>query len=201
MASLNDYIDQLKDLDQNNIGSWPTWVYALFIIVLIAAVVAGSYYYVVTPSRQTLAEAQQHEQDLKERFRNKHERVAHLEQYKKQLKDLKNELKGMLAELPSKSEVPALLRDVSDLRAANGLTEELFKPLDNDKHKFYVTLPNRLVVRGGFHDLARFVSDVAQMSRIVTIGDVDIHPVDNKPGELKMSIRLQTYRYINNASS
>lgn len=201
MALLNDYVDQLRDLDRNNIGSWPAWVYALFIAALIVVVLAGSWYYVVKPGRQALVEAQQHEHGLRQEFRRKHERVVHLEQYEKQLKALKKELKGMLAELPSKSEVPELLRNVSNIRAVNGLTEVLFKPLDNEKHKFYVTLPNRLVVRGGFHDLARFVSDVAQLSRIVTIDEVNIQPAGDEPGVLKMTARLKTYRYIDNVNS
>lgn len=201
MRNLNDYIDQLKDLKRDNIGSWPTWVYGLFVVGLSVAILIGSYYYVVLPSRRSLANAQHHEQHLKQEFKQKHERVAHLAQYQKQLTHLKKSLKGLVSELPSKTEVPDLLRKVSKTRASNGLSEDLFKPLANKKHKFYVTLPNHLVVRGGYNNLARFVSDVAQLSRIVTVDSVDIHPVKNNPAHLTMSATLKTYRYIGNGHS
>ncbi|NNC26883.1 type 4a pilus biogenesis protein PilO [Salinisphaera sp. USBA-960] len=166
-----------------------------------ALIVIGSYYYVLKPRQQALAQAQQQKQALEKVFRHKHKRVAHIDQYERQLTKLKKELKSLLAQLPSKTEVPNLLRDVSDKRASNGLSEALFKPKKSHKHKFYVTLPNKLVVRGAYHDLARFVSDVAQLSRIVTIDSVDIRPVEHDPDNLKMRVTLKTYRYIGDGRS
>lgn len=200
MVDINEYLDQLKNLDRNNIGSWPLWIYGLFLAAAIILVFAASYYFVIKSNQQTLKQAEQHTQELKREFRNKHERVAYLPQYREQFKTLQKELRGLVAELPSKTEVPELLRDVSNTRAANGLVETLFKPESQNKHEFYVALPNHLVVKGGYHDLARFVSRVAELSRIVTIDHVNIHPVDDNPGQLKMKATLKTYQHLDNAT-
>ena len=47
---------------------------------------------------------------------------------------------------------------------------------------------------GGYHDLGEFVSDVAQMPRIVTLNDIAIEA--QKDGSLKFDATAVTYRYL-----
>jgi type IV pilus assembly protein PilO len=114
---------------------------------------------------------------------------------------MKTQFNELLQQLPSKSEVPSLLNDISQARAANGLKEELFKPMAEENRDFYVELPNALVVTGDYNELAHFSSDVAALSRIVTLQNVTIKPIDKKKnstensGLLRMSVTATTYRY------
>lgn len=205
MKPLREYIDELRGLDQNNIGSWPTWAYGLAIgvVSLVIIIIAGWYF--VLPKRAALAEAKRDEITLRQTFEDKQAQVANLGAYRAQLTRMQDEFGALLQQLPSRTEVPSLLRDISQARSANGLTEELFKPAPEVMRDFYAELPNDLIVTGDFHAFGRFVSDVAALPRIVTIDDVHIEPVNNKTaaagdgGPLRMSLTATTYRYLDDS--
>ncbi|MEK7207020.1 MAG: type 4a pilus biogenesis protein PilO, partial [Pseudomonadota bacterium] len=59
--------------------------------------------------------------------------------------------------------------------------------------------PISIVVRGSYHELAQFVSDVAALPRIVTFGDISISSDGKSSGsgsKLSMSATAKTYRYL-----
>lgn len=201
MRSLGDYIEELRGLDQNNIGSWPTWAYG-FAILLISAVIVGigTWYYVL-PKQETLERVERQEPELKQTFESKQRRVANLDAYRNQLEAMQLQFGELLQQLPSRTEVPRLLNDISQTRIASGLDEELFKPRAENPQDFYAILPNDLIVTGNYHELGRFVSGVAALSRIVTIENVEIAPTkdDDDADELRMSMTVNTYRYLENA--
>ncbi|RJS94302.1 type 4a pilus biogenesis protein PilO [Salinisphaera sp. Q1T1-3] len=208
MRPLREYIDELRSLDQNNIGSWPTWAYGLSIAIVSLVIMLIAGWYFVLPKRDELESAVQKEQTLREQFRARQAEVANLEAYRAQLAQMQAAFGNLLAQLPSQTEVPSLLRDISQARSANGLDEQLFKPEPEVSRDFYAELPNDLVVTGDFHQFGRFVSDVAALPRIVTIDDVKIEPVGTRPGNttqpdsnpLRMSLTATTYRYLDGRS-
>ena len=208
MIDLRAYIDELRSLDQNNIGSWPTWAYGLAIGAVSLVIMVIAAWYFVLPKADTLAQARQKETELKQTFEIKQKLVANLDAYRSQLNTMQHQFGHLLAQLPSRTEVPSLLRDISQTRSENGLGEELFKPEAPAVEDFYAVLPNDLIVTGDFHQFARFVSDVAALPRIVTISDVQITPVaaTGKPttaadGTLRMSVTANTYRYLDDTTA
>jgi type IV pilus assembly protein PilO len=70
----------------------------------------------------------------------------------------------------------------------------LFKPGAEGSKDFYAELPIAVRVTGSYHDLGEFVSDVAQMPRIVTLNDIAIEA--QKEGNLKFDATAVTYRYL-----
>lgn len=210
MRPLQEYIDELRSLDQHNIGSWPNWAYGFAIAVVSLLILLIASWYFVLPKHRELKEAKHTEQKLKQSFKQKQARVANLGAYRDQLAAINAEFGSLLAQLPSKSQVPSLLNDISQTRAENGLDEDLFKPAPEIDKGFYAVLPNHLTVTGTYHDFGTFVSDVAALSRIVTISDVHIEPVNNGrtgsgkaggKGPLRMSLTASTYRYLGNKGS
>ena len=210
MRPIREYIDELRSLDQNNIGSWPTWAYGLAISAVSLVIMLIAAWYFVLPKRDALADARHQESQLKESFRIKEAMVSNLGAYRDQLAAMQTEFGHLLAQLPSKTEVPSLLRDISQTRSANGLDEELFKPEPEVAKDFYAVLPNDLIVTGDFHHFGTFVSDVAALPRIVTISNVHIEPVNKGhdktsgsgegKGPLRMSLTASTYRYLGETS-
>lgn len=196
MSSLSDAFEELGELDMNNIGSWPVWAHVGAIILIATVILGTGTWYFVLPEKDTLHDLQQQEQKLQQTFINRHGKVASYADYKQQLATIRKRFGKQLDKLPKQSEVPDLLNDVSQKRLASGLKEQLFKPLDPVQKDFYVILPNAMTVTGKFHQLAEFVSRVAAMSRIVTINNVSIAPVDGAaPGMLRMNMTINTYRY------
>ena len=190
-------IEQLQSLDTNDIGRWPLLFRVILIAVIFVAVsIGGSYYFVYRTKALLLEKAEVKEVELKQTFVAKQKRAANLAAYKTQLKEMEVSFGAMLRQLPSRTEVPSLLVDISQTGLAAGLEERLFQPSSEIKRDFYAELPIKIRLRGNYHDLAQFVSGIAALPRIVTLHDVLIQPEKNTDGnDLVLDVTAKTYRY------
>ena len=194
-------LDELQSLDMQNPGAWPHWARVSAAILLAVVILAAGLSFLLAPPLDTLHSAQAQEQSLRSAFERKQQKVAALDAYKEQLEEMRRSFGAMLRQLPSKTEVASLLNDISQTRVASSLDEELFKPEPEVPKEFYAEIPNSIIVIGTYHEMGTFVSGIAALPRIVTIDNVDIHPVNNSghggnPGELRMQAQATTYRYL-----
>lgn len=194
-------VEELQSLDMENPGSWPTYIRTSAIILASIAIVVGGFWFLVQPKLDELKGEQAQESTLFEEFETKQRKVAALDAYKEQLKEMERSFGAMLRQLPSKAEVANLLNDISQTRVAASLEEELFKPQADIPKDFYAELPNQIIVTGSYHQMGVFISGVAALPRIVTIDDVDIQFVKtgNSKGSsdlLRMQAIAKTYRYL-----
>jgi type IV pilus assembly protein PilO len=186
----------LGDLDVNNLGSWPAPVKAIACFLLLVAVLALGYNFHLKDLQADLDQQRSEELSLKEQFSSKAFQSANLEAYKEQMKEMEVSFGALLRQLPSDTEVPGLLEDITRTGLGSGLEFEEIKLLPEAAQQFYIELPIQITVVGAYHDLATFVSGVASLPRIVTLHDFDIKPVDAaSPNKLRMSILAKTYRY------
>ncbi|HAB92736.1 MAG: type 4a pilus biogenesis protein PilO [Thiopseudomonas sp.] len=185
-----------SELDLNNIGSWPAAVRALACLIVLVAVLALGYFLHLTDLQDTLDRSKQEENDLKVQFTSKVKQAANLEEYKEQMKLMEASFEALLRQLPSDTEVPGLLEDITSAGLNSGLEFEEIKLLPEVIQQFYIELPIQVKVFGSYHDLATFVSAVAGMPRIVTLHDFSIKPVvEGNSSRLAMNILVKTYRY------
>jgi len=192
------FFDELRSLDMSDVGRWPLAMRVFFVSLIFIIVAAGAtYYFVVKTQKPILEAAQQQESELRAIFESRQRKAANFDAYKVQLAEIEESFGAMLRQLPGKTEVPNLLVDVSQIGLAAGLSEELFKP-DGEIHKgFYAELPIKIRLIGSYHELARFVSDVAALPRIVTLHDIDISDSEELTGsDLSMELTAKTYRYL-----
>ena len=144
-----------------------------------------------------LERARLEERTLMTEFETKQRRAANFDTYNDQLAEIERSFGAMLRLLPGRTEVPSLLEDISQTGQMGGLEELLFQPADELQREFYAELPIRMRLSGSYHELGRFVSDVAALPRIVTLHDVAIEPVDNAAvDELILDVTARTYRYL-----
>lgn len=195
-------MDQLNDVE--NVGSWPMAVKVIIWILAFVGALAGGYFAHVTNLQGELARTQAQETALKTDYEKKFFEAAHLEAYRKQQKEMEESFEAILRQLPSDTEIPGLIEDITLVGLKNGLSFSSIDLQPERTHEFYVEKPIRIVVSGNYHDLGAFVSDVADLSRIVTLHDFTITPVDRRAsrnqdddsgGLLRMSITARTYRY------
>lgn len=189
-------LDELRSLDTSDVGGWSNFIYGLFTALVFIAIVAAGLYTQVKPIRQQIESAQSQEERLRADFEKKQRKVANLDAYRDQLREMRESFAGLLRQLPSKTEVASLLNDISQTRVASGLEEELFQPQADQPREFYAEMPNRIEVVGEFHDIAGFVSRVSALPRIVTIHQAKIEPHKKQSGKLHMSAIAKTYRYL-----
>lgn len=186
----------INDLDTNNIGSWPPLIKALAGVLLMILVLALGYSFSTRDLESQLDQKREEESTLKEQFANKAHVAANLELYTQQMKEMENSFGVLLRQLPSDTEVPGLLEDITRTGLGSGLEFEEIKLLPEVTQPFYIELPIQITVTGAYHDLATFVSGVAGLPRIVTLHDFDIAPASPEGGpKLRMSILAKTYRY------
>ncbi|GAB4393146.1 MAG: type 4a pilus biogenesis protein PilO [Gammaproteobacteria bacterium] len=192
-----------QDLSLESIGTWPVAAKAMLVVFVFGLVLGFGYWVDLRKQLQRLDQAHAREIELKQEFENKQYKASNLQAYKQQLMDMKRSFGDMLRQLPSETEVPGLLEDVSKAGTASGLEFVLFAPQPEIQHDFYAELPIRIAVLGSYEQFANFVSRVGQLERIVTLHDFKIERVQpdsaiqNKrvPAELMMEITAATYRY------
>lgn len=186
----------LNELDLNNVGSWPGSVKFIAGLLLLIVVLGLGYNFHLKDMQGILEQRQQEEQTLKEQFSTKAFQAANLEAYKEQMKEMEVSFGALLRQLPSDTEVPGLLEDITRTGLGSGLEFEEIKLLPEVVQQFYIELPIEIKVTGAYHDLATFVSGVASLPRIVTLHDFELTPVKSEGGSaLSMHILAKTYRY------
>ena len=186
----------INDLDTNNMGSWPPAIKALAGILLMILVLSLGYSFSISDLQNHLELKREDESTLKAQFADKARMAANLELYTQQMKEMENSFGVLLRQLPSDTEVPGLLEDITRTGLGSGLEFEEIKLLAENTQPFYIELPIQITVTGAYHALATFVSGVAGLPRIVTLHDFDLAPANPEGGsKLRMSILAKTYRY------
>ena len=185
----------LSELDANNLGSWPAPVKVIAATLLLIAVLALGYNFHLRDLQGQLDRQRSEEVTLKQQFETKAFQAANLEKYREQMAEMEQSFGALLRQLPSDTEVPGLLEDITRTGLGSGLEFEEIKLMPEVTQQFYIELPIQIRVVGGYHDLASFVSGVASLPRIVTLHDFEIKPVDKAESKLGMNIVAKTYRY------
>lgn len=193
IKSLNDV--DLADLDLENIGSWPAALKVILLTLLFVALLVAGFYLHIEELNKGLATVKQEEQTLRVDFEQKAFEAANLEAYKAQLAEMEERFGALVAQLPSETEVPGLLEDITDKGELNGLNIERIDLLDEQEQNFYVELPIAIEAIGSYHDIGAFISGMAGLPRIVTLHDFEIIIDGNGSNMLEMSVNAKTYRY------
>jgi type IV pilus assembly protein PilO len=196
--TLQEAYKQLQTLDVQNPGGWPGWVRIAAAILLAVVILLLAGWFFIKPAHEELVQKEEEEISLRGEFERKQKKVAALDAYKDQLKEMERSFGAMLRQLPSKTEVANLLNDISQTRVASSLEEELFQPQPEIPKDFYAEIPNKIVVTGGYHEMGTFVGGVAGLPRIVTIDEVELKPAGGgaPKGQLRMTALAKTYRYL-----
>ena len=193
LKALNDF--DIADLDMENIGSWPLVLKGIVFILLYVVILVAGFYLHVDDLNIQLRGVEQEERTLRQDFEKKAFEAANLEAYKAQLVEMEQRFGALVAQLPSETEVPGLLEDITDKGELNGLSIQRIDLLDEQAQTFYIELPIAIEAVGSYHDLGAFVSGMAGLPRIVTLHDFEIAIDNDAAPMLEMSILAKTYRY------
>ena len=193
IRSLNNV--DLVDLDLEDIGNWPAALQVMLLTLLFATLLVTGFYLHIAALQKGLATAKQEEQILRVDFQQQAFEAANLEAYRAQLAEMEERFGVLMALLPSDTEVPGLLEDITDKGELNGLHIERIDLLDEREHDFYIELPIVIEAVGSYHDIGAFISDMAGLPRIVTLHDFQIIVDGNGSERLQMRVYAKTYRY------
>lgn len=198
--AFQDVVRDLRELDfselsLDNIGSWPLAVKAMAWVLAFIVLTVFGYVYSISDLRDQLGQVEAKEISLKTEFEDKAFKAANLDPLRKQMVEMEESFGALVSQLPSDTEVPGLLEDVTNKGVESGLEIKSIKLQPEQPKEFYVELPINVEVTGSYHDFGTFVSGIAGLPRIVTLHDFKIASDPKTPGVLTMSISAKTYRY------
>ncbi len=193
LRSLQEF--DINDLDLENVGSWPIAIKVIVWVIAFVAVLGVGYAYHIKNLQQSLEKAAAEETKLREEYERKAFQAANLEAYRRQMEEMEESFGALVSQLPSDTEVPGLLEDITNKGLLNGLAFESIDLQDEVAREFYIELPIKIVARGSYHDLGAFVSGMASLPRIVTLHDFVIKQESTESTMLEMNITAKTYRY------
>jgi type IV pilus assembly protein PilO len=188
-------LEEIRRLNLQDIGTWPGPAKLGALILLFAILVALGWYLGWSEQQNELDRKASEEQSLRQQYATKKAQAINLDLHQQQLAKVDAQFGALLRQLPGRSEIESLLDDINQAGAGRGLQFELFKPGAERIQEFYAELPIDIRVTGNYHDIAAFASDVAQLSRIVTLGELAITNRE-KEGVLAMEAVARTYRYL-----
>ena len=191
-------LDDFNNIDFKNAGSLPAPVKLVLLGFLFLLLVGLGYWFMWSPQIDEFDQAQSKEQELRQVFVAKKNQAVKIEAYKQQMIDIEKTFGALLKQLPDKSQMDGLLTDINQAGLGRGLEFDLFKPGQETIADFYAEMPIQIKIKGSYDDVGAFASDISRLSRIVTLNDISIVPLnkDTKDGPLVLEAVAKTYRYL-----
>ena len=194
MASSRDLLSQFSGLTLDNVGTWPMVPRVALWLFVVAACAVGGWFGLWSGQKDQLEQLQAEETRLKEEYRSKLQQAINLDELRKQREQVSQFVLTLEKQLPSKSEMDALLSDINQAGVGRGLDFELFRPGQTNVREYYAELPIAVKLAGKYHDLGAFASDIANLPRIVTLNNLNV--TTGRTGTLTLDATAKTYRYL-----
>jgi type IV pilus assembly protein PilO len=185
---------QFTGLDPNDPSAWPAVPRYMLCVAVTVMVVAGLWFAWLSSVDEELVAEQTKEVALREDYKKKLAQAVNLEALRAQREQVQQYVTQLEKQLPSKAEMDALLSDINQAGLGRSLQFELFRPGQVIVRDYYAELPIAVRVTGRYHDIGSFASDIANLSRIVTLNNISITP--GRDGVLSMETTAKTFRYL-----
>ena len=196
-AALQERVQrQFRNLDPNDPSVWPALPKALLYVAVAVAVAALLWFVFLKDYEAELDAERATEVTLREDYSKKMVKAVSLEGLKKQREQVQQYVTQLEKQLPSKAEMAALLSDINQAGLGRSLQFEVFRPGAMVTKEYYAELPITLKVTGRYHDIGAFASDIAFLSRIVTLNNLSIAPGGKDTDVLSMDATARTFRYL-----
>lgn len=194
-------LDDFNNIDFKNAGSLPMPVKLVLLSLLFLILLGLGYWFLWSPAIDEFNQAKAKEVELRQVFLAKKAQAIKVEAYKQQMIDIEKTFGALLKQLPDKSQMDGLLTDINQAGLGRGLEFELFKPGQESVADFYAEMPIQIKIKGNYHDIGAFAMDISKLSRIVTLNDMSIAPMNNdsKDTMLTMDAVAKTYRYLDSS--
>jgi type IV pilus assembly protein PilO len=193
--SLNDLTAQFRGLNLNEPESWPIAPRVTFAVMAALLVLVLGWQFYWTDKFDQLERDRVEEVSLRQSYQTKVAQVANLDALRAQKQEVEQRVARLERQLPNKTEMDALLADVNHAGVARGLQFELFKPQAAVIKPYFAEIPVNLKVTGRYHDVAQFNADVAALSRIVSVQNLQLSAPKDGNG-LTMEAVAMAYRAL-----
>lgn len=197
--TVDEFFKQFNNLDNSNVGGWPLPVKITVWIFIFALICALGYFFVLKPKQEEIATAETEQENLLKTFQEKDSRVRNSELLKKQLEEMEANFQQQLTQLPKETEIPSLVEDINITGVNSGLRFKNIRLENEVPQEFFIEQPIIIEATGDYHKFGNFISNIAQLPRIVTLHNFEIVSNASRrqsdiPG-ITYKITAKTYRY------
>jgi type IV pilus assembly protein PilO len=193
--NFNALAEEFKRTNWKDPGTWHAAPKIVVLLAILVGIPTAGFFGINQGQLEELELGAQKEEKLKQEYVGKKKQAINLDLHRQQLREIDTQFGALLKQLPNRSQMDALLVDINQAGLGRGLQFELFKPAGSEiRRDFYAELPIQVRVTGTYHDMGSFASDVGQLSRIVTLNEVNITAAAG--GNLTMDAVARTFRYL-----
>lgn len=190
-----EFSEQFNDLELDNIGQWPAAAKILLTFFLAVVVMFLGYVLLISDKMTDLNRVVAEEVTLKQQYKSKYHVAANLELFQAQMIEAETVFANQLRSLPSSHEIPGLLDDITFIGTTSGLDFVKLNWQPEIVKEIYIELPIDIEVIGSYHQFGNFVSEIANLPRIVTLHDFKINIAQLTTETLSLKLQAKTYRY------
>ncbi|MCE5271016.1 type 4a pilus biogenesis protein PilO [bacterium] len=175
---------------------------ALLVILLAGGLAYAWFTYMFQPRQEELATLEEQVKRVETDLATAQAIVqaADTAALRSELEKRARELELAEALLPREENLPRLLQEVTLEADRQGLKFALFEPKPPVQHELYQERPYQVTLRGGYHQTAAFLSNVAGLRQIVKPSALRIiredNPEDDSGETVSASMLLTTYLMI-----
>ena len=181
-------LDDFNNIDFKNMGSLPMPVKLVLLSFLFLILMGLGYWFLWSDQMAEIDQAKAKEQELRKVFLDKKAQAIKVDAYKQQMVDIEKTFGALLKQLPDKSQMDGLLTDINQAGLGRGLEFDLFKPGQETVADFYAEMPIQIKIRGNYHDIGAFATDISKLSRIVTLNNLTIAPIGKDTKDSMLSL-------------
>lgn len=193
--NFSNILEEIKNVNPKTPGNWPLPIKLGALTLMLVGIVIIGALFDWQDEWNKLSTIREEEGKLKESYKEKMKQAVNLDLIKKQLIETQQSFGALLKQLPTKSEMAALLTDINQAGLGRGLSFELFKPSAEVITGEFTEQPITIKVMGNYDDLGKFSSDISMLPRIVTLNEISIS--QPKEGQLLvMDAIAKTFRYL-----
>lgn len=188
---------ELNELEINEVGSWPILFRFIILFLIFLAISAIGYFFILQPEIDIFAYNKNNELVFTKQYEEKYYKAYNLKSYIAQMKIVREKFYKYLKQLPTENKLEAWLEDISRQATANALSVESFKPGAESKLGFYGEMPIELNFTGKYEDMASFILNLSNMSRIILLQDFTLKKSGEKKSyTMNFNVKSKVYWYI-----
>ena len=165
--------------------------------VIFGLIVGGFSYFSYWPKFEQINRLNTQLDKLEQKLKTAKRNAKDLKKFQAKMKEAEAQFQMAMKKLPEKEEIPSLLSSISDSGQQVGLEFLLFEPKPEKKKEFYAEIPVAMNIKGDYHNLALFFDQVARLSRIVNIQNIQMSSAKDKNSQdLNVKCMAVTYKFI-----
>lgn len=164
-----------------------------FLLAVLLALPLASWWLVFQPQNREIAQAKQEIEHKQQMLSKLQETTSRNQDLQRANEEIHKSIQAIEARLPSKKEVDAVVRRVSDLAVESGLEPP---SIESDKPvgaATYMEQPLKMKITGNFNGFYEFLTKIEQLPRITRIPDMKISRAQEVDGHMKAEFTLSIY--------